>query len=565
MKINCIDKEIQQVLETGYYQIPRFQRPYSWDRENISEFWNDSIIESEADYFIGSIVLYKSDDNKYGIVDGQQRLTTITMILCALRDFYISEGFMDFAQGVQNLIEKTGLNNKKQFILQTETSYPYFQEYIQKFGKPEIEVEILEEEENLQKGFEQIKTYIKELINQITDDDKIIHDKKKKEVERKLNQIRNQVLGLKIIYIELDNEDDAYIIFETLNTRGKDLSVSDLVKNYLTKLIKTRNANVDLPKDNWNKIRNIISGSSVEIDIDTFLLHVWMSKYEFTTLKTLFKKFKKEVKQGNAKLFLDDLIKDSESYRTIFEPSYKDWERNDMEIKECLDALQLFRVTQQTPMVLSVIREYSLGNLKPAQTLDILQAIEHFHYVFTAITSQRSSGGISFMYSSSARELFQAKNKTERLAALLTLKNKMRSKIPSLQEFLINFSALQFTHQFTKQKKIVQYTLKKIDKTLFKNTGLTTDYEKMTIEHITPQSHLSLFPSTGMIGNLILIDKGLNNRLSNKSFEQKIEVLRNSKANLDETLLSSKKWTDKEVVKRTDYLGKIAYKKAFKF
>lgn len=87
MKITCIDKEIRKVFETGYYAIPRFQRPYSWEKDHISEFWNDSIVENETDYFIGSIVVYKQDDETFGIVDGQQRLTTITMILSALRDF----------------------------------------------------------------------------------------------------------------------------------------------------------------------------------------------------------------------------------------------------------------------------------------------------------------------------------------------------------------------------------------------------------------------------------------------------------------------------------------------
>lgn len=130
MKITCLDKEIKKVFETGYYHIPRFQRPYSWEKEHITEFWTDTIAESETDYFIGSIVVYKKDNELFGIVDGQQRLTTITMILCALRDFYLSEGVESSAKGIHTLIEKIDLNNESKFVLQTETSYPYFQEHI---------------------------------------------------------------------------------------------------------------------------------------------------------------------------------------------------------------------------------------------------------------------------------------------------------------------------------------------------------------------------------------------------------------------------------------------------
>lgn len=151
MKITSLDKEIRKVFETGYYHITRFQRPYSWEKEQVSEFWHDTIIESETDYFIGSIVVYKKSDELFGIVDGQQRLTTITMLLCAIRDYYSAEGFENLAKGVHALIEKKDLNNDQQFILQTETSYPYFQEHIQKFDKPDVETKYGVEEENLKK------------------------------------------------------------------------------------------------------------------------------------------------------------------------------------------------------------------------------------------------------------------------------------------------------------------------------------------------------------------------------------------------------------------------------
>src|SRR5438309_934680 len=58
MKITCLDKQVGQFLKESFYRIPRFQRPYSWDRTNIEEFWNDAVVENEAQYFIGSFVVY---------------------------------------------------------------------------------------------------------------------------------------------------------------------------------------------------------------------------------------------------------------------------------------------------------------------------------------------------------------------------------------------------------------------------------------------------------------------------------------------------------------------------
>jgi uncharacterized protein with ParB-like and HNH nuclease domain len=83
MKIESQDRSVDQLLSTAYFKV-RFQRPYSWERGEVEDFWNDTIAEAEADYFIGSFVLFTTAQDTFGIVDGQQRLTTITMLLCAL-------------------------------------------------------------------------------------------------------------------------------------------------------------------------------------------------------------------------------------------------------------------------------------------------------------------------------------------------------------------------------------------------------------------------------------------------------------------------------------------------
>ncbi len=115
MEIKTKDLTIKNLLEQGFYKIPRFQRPYSWDRENVDEFWNDVVVSDDSDYFIGSFVLYrdKSDPDLYFIVDGQQRLTTITVLLAAVRDALHELGQTPLASGVQKLIEREFLRWSK--------------------------------------------------------------------------------------------------------------------------------------------------------------------------------------------------------------------------------------------------------------------------------------------------------------------------------------------------------------------------------------------------------------------------------------------------------------------
>lgn len=567
MKITCLDREIRNVLGTGYYHVPRFQRPYSWEWDHIVDFWNDTIIECESDYFIGPMVIFKGNIDVFDIVDGQQRLTTITMILCALRNAYRKEGLEPLARGVHSLIERIGLDSEHRFILQTETSYPYFQEHIQKYDVPDIEAEYNSEEINLKNAFELINRLIQEEISYIRQLRHVKKDEVLDIIKERLSEIRDKVLKLKVILVEVVDEDDAYIIFETLNTRGKDLNVSDLVKNHLIKSIKVSNRQVDLPKDKWKQIRENIDSISAEIDIDTFLLHVWLSKYEHTTVKTLYKKFKLTIKKYEFKTFLDLLVNDSEIYKSIFDPESRRWEKNEIDIKKILINLNNFRVTQQTPMVLAVLRGYLSGKLKYKLTLEALEAIEKFHYLFTAITSQRSSGGIASMYSSHARKLTNAKEESAKSRVIRELKQKMREKIPTVDEFHAGFKKLRFTSDFTKQKKIIFYTLSKID-SYYSQHGLIVDYEFMTIEHIHAQNartkNENVDVPVGQIGNLMLIDKRTNESLGNKDFVMKQKVFGQTKIFTDGIVANATKWDREEIEKRTDYLGKVAYECIFK-
>lgn len=570
MNISSIDKDIRTVLKSNYYKIPRFQRPYSWEREHIEDFWNDSIVNSDTDYFIGSMVVYKINEDTFGVVDGQQRLTTITMLLGAIREAFKIIGEKSLAKGAQGMIERKDLDDEMRYIIQTETSYPYFHESVQKYGKPDVDdSDLKKEEENIKKGFFIIKGLILGELDAIEKRTTIKAEKKQELKKKRLKEIRNQLLGLKVIYIDLDNEDDAYIIFETLNTRGKDLRVSDLVKNHLTKLLPKNNKGVDISKDKWTQSRDLIEGSSADLNMDSFLHHFWLSKYEFTTQKKLFKLLKKVVKKNNSKDFLDDIFNESKIYRGVLDKSYRTWTKHEEGIKNSLRGLILFRVKQQIPMLLSVMREYDAGNLKLKRVKDILKAIEYFHFIFTAITSQRSSGGISLMYAYHARQLEQS-DLIDKANALDELKIKLRDKLPSKDEFLANFIELEYSSTYTKEKGLIKYILTKYDSyySQKQKSGVTKNYDLMTIEHIhaeKPSHNSDANNFVGIVGNLILMDESLNGKLGNKPFKQKYPVYKDSDIFLDEKIIGKTTWGASEITKRTEFIGEKLYTEVFSF
>lgn len=567
MKIESTDQDIRTMLSSGYYKIPRFQRPYSWESENVQEFWDDVVRDNPTDYFIGSMVVYKEGQQRYGVVDGQQRLTTLTILLCVLRDKLSDLGFQDLAEGINSLVERRNIDNKPEFIVSTESSYPYFQDQIQTWGKPSLDVEIYKEEENLSTAFEKLKGLVSDAISSLKSDTTLSDRKRLELSKQKLISIRDSLLNLKVIFIKLEDEDDAYMIFETLNTRGKDLSLTDLVKNHVTKHLKSRNASSDQAKVKWEKVLITIEGSLVDIETDNFIHHYWLSKYDYLPAKKLFKVLKKRITADDAQKFLNDLVNDSALYRTAYESRYGKWSKQEKRIEDALDALSLFRVQQQIPCVLSLLREYKTTNsIKKKHLEEALIAIEKFHFFFTAVTSQRSSGGISAMYASLGRRLYEANNTQEAVKIIQELKLKLRERVPGLPEVKALFPNIIYTDNFTKLRRLVKYTLREFHKA--QTTQTATDYEQMTIEHLIPQSQIGKSGYSdelvGQLGNLILVPEKLNNKLRDKPFSEKKSILLDNGYKLPADIKSRSDWGPSDISTRTNTLADQAFNKVWK-
>lgn len=568
MKIESRDQSIGDLLTSGYYVIPRFQRPYSWDSENISDFWNDTVVNGPGDYFIRSMVVYTLGDRKYGVVDGQQRLTTIMILLSVVRDALEKAGLKESSNGLHKLIERENIENQKEFVLQTESSYPYFQDRILSRDSDKLNVNIHKEEERIQEAHKQFNEFVSSMIKSIQANP--AHDSKKKaaKIQDSLVHIRDSLLSLKLIFITLDSEDDAYVIFETLNTRGKDLALADLVKNHFTKLLKPKNRGLDQAKIKWATVRETIEGSKVDLNTDTFLYHWWLSTRDYMASNKIFKEFRRTVNSKNAQLVLDALEVDAEYYRAINEPDYWKWDKQSNEAKSSLSALNLFRVRQQVPCTLSLMRAYQTKRIKLGQFIKALGDIEKFHFLFTAITSQRSSGGISGMYTSLARQIASVNDAQGATPIINELKKKLKERVPSESEFLVLFPNLIYTNTVSKQRALVKYVLARLAR--LEGHAYAADMDELTIEHLIPQSKIGKDGWTentiGQAGNLVLVTKKLNDKLKDKTFADKKVILKSHKCAdlLPDYFLSAAELTPKLIEQRTRDLGTLAYNRAWK-
>ena len=564
MKIEANDKEVQDIFSLGYFQIPRFQRPYSWEREEVENFWNDVLAETTDNYFIGSMVVYQSKKPYFGIVDGQQRLTTITLMLAAVRNAFSALGEDNLAKGVHKYIEKPNIENLEEFVIHAETSFPYLQDHIQSFNGLGIDSEVGTEEQNLKTAFELVNTKLAQYApilspavqsNLFSDDgDAAIG---------KLKKLRDKILSLKLVFIQLDNEEDAYLIFETLNARGRDLRTSDLVKNLLLNKLKSTNSKLDSAKEAWNSLVGKFDDKNEVGILDTFLLHYWLTEHSYTTDKKLYAEVSSYVAaaESNASILLKRLNKVAAVYCKLLDPNSAKWTKEESEVQASLKALNLFKVRQQSSMVLALMCAYEDGKITLRNLRISLRKIEHFHFIFNAVTSQRSSGVIATTYSSFAIRLNSASTEGEVQAVLGGLFKTLQSKLPEFEEFEVKFVSLHYLSNITRHKSVVKYSL---CKQLGNNSnGLDIHHDNLTIEHLLAESEIRQGVSqevVGNIGNLLLTNSATNSdSLSAKDPVEKIAILRSIGYPLQAALLDKHDWSESDVKARAKLMAKQLY------
>jgi hypothetical protein len=566
MKIEANDKEVQEVLSLGYFKIPRFQRPYSWGDEEIKNFWMDVVKEEHEQYFIGSMVVYQTKKPYFGVVDGQQRLTTITLLLAAIRNAFIQLEEKNLAHGVHNYVERANIDNENEFILNSETSYPYLQDSIQSFSGNQINHDVKTEEQNLKHAFEYITSSLENELPHLstkTSQPTLFSDPKEESLQR-LKEIRDKVLSLKLVFIQLDNEEDAYLIFETLNARGQDLTTSDLIKNLLLKVKKTKNPTLDTAKIIWNKIVKKFDDAGILNGMDSFLYHYWLSCQNNTTDKKLFNEVKMYVNNvESADTLLDDLQSNSDYYLSIISPSEYNWSKEETEVQKSLEALLLFNVKQQSSMVLSLMRAYRMKKITLKILRQTLEKIEHFHYAFNTITQQRSSGSIASHYSKYAILLTNAERHDDIQSVISSLLEGLKYRFPTYNEFKTGFENLTYTSMKSRNKNLIKYTLGKLLGN--SSNGLSIDFTAMTLEHIMPEEQFKFGyfeEDIGKIGNLILVDRKTNNEeLANLPFKEKMLLLNQKKYPLDTYVLSQDLWGKEQIDERTKLCIDEIYKK----
>ena len=283
---------------------------------------------------------------------------------------------------------------------------------------------------------------------------------KRQKPQQWLLDLRDRLLGLKVIWVEHGSEDDAYIIFETLNSRGKDLEVVDLLKNLLLNRLRgTRNARADTVRLKWDKMRDQLEASDGRdrINANSFILHWWQSRADYVAQRAVFadqEGDQVEVSGAGLPRAADEgwAALPCRCGARVLQLAAG----GDRRARKPAGSRTLRRRPACSAFTLLVRARSTTPKLNAGQFNKTLQSIERYHFQHTVVSQLSSSGGVSQMYAKAARELYSAgSDQQARADVLKDIREKLEKRRPDRDQFILAFEErFLFTNDYTRDKSL---------------------------------------------------------------------------------------------------------------
>lgn len=542
---NTTQEQFVRLMSNGFhYEVPKYQRDYSWDKEQWSDLWYDlmQMIEEKDSHYMGYLVLQTSDDINFKIIDGQQRITTICILILAvinyLKKIQCSEDEKKLNEQRANALLTTYIGNIDMITLTSvnklvlnRNNNHFYKTYLS--ALQEAPKRGLNASERLMKNaFDTFSSYLKEQY---------------KNAEELISFVENIVNNLFFTVITVTDELNAFKVFETLNARGVQLSSSDLLKNYLFSVANEQHqTKLDELEDLWAEVSDILK----ETQVSDFLRIYWNSNHKTIRKNQLYKTIRDEIKTSEQSFsLLRDMRKKADIYMALKSSEDELW-RNNKDIRENLELLRLFNVTQPMSLLISA---YSNLSLKEFDSLLSKIVIISFRY---NIICGKNPNEQEVLYNKLALDI--ELNKTYNINDLLNSGIYVKDA-----EFEQTFTYKEFVYN-SRNNQIAKYILCKLEKFEY---GLTVDRDDTTLEHILPDNpdeswewdDSAIQQYKYRLGNMALLEKGKNSDLGNASYLEKKDVY--SKSSIPSTKKigdTVTEWSESIITTRQQKMAKIA-------
>jgi uncharacterized protein with ParB-like and HNH nuclease domain len=558
-------KSIEQLFAGEIrFSVPTYQRSFAWTSDETEELWEDvdGAVTRGGQYFLGTIVVQNTDSGPQEIIDGQQRLACITMLFSAIRNVFKSHsddrelriemtflGAKDFGKQAQ-LKAKLSLN---------KTNNETFRQYVLgSVDSADIDAALNKKKREIHPSNRLLLEAYRFFLGKVADKASKLGTRSDEFIEPLIETLKS---NLKLITIPVSSTEDANLFFESLNARGKELAISDLVKNRVYFEAKDE---VSRAEQLWEQMEKDLGRRPVP----EYIRHFWIAKQlekggPNVREKNLYRLVNSEIK-GDAKkaITLATDLKDNASvYSRITD--YSLWP-DDSAYGEGFEAslrdLRLFRVSQMNR--LNAIDSFSSSPKDVAKTF---RYVANFAFRYFIIGNQ-SPGNLERVSASIAYEI-REKNYTSPQDVADALRG-----VNSDPTFRSDFEL-----DTIESPKIARYTLTKINNYLARQASQTgveqianPDAKAVNLEHVLPQDvpltwrasfSSGIDPSDFVyrIGNLTLLAAGINRDLADKSFaEKKKAALDGSTLKINDYFKTVSAWADKEIEQRQKALAKAA-------
>lgn len=531
------------------YTVPPYQRDYSWKKDHWEDLWNDILaIKTTGNvHYMGSIVLQNMGDKRYHVIDGQQRFSTLTLIVLAiikkLNELIKNQIDVDNNKERVSLLSKKYIGDKDPGSLTyssklqlNENNNSFFQSNLLVFRAP-VNVRTLQDSDRqIWSAFNFFSTQVDILF-------------KEEQNGETITNFLNKLIAERLMFIQIVVEDElsAYTVFETLNSRGVGLTVTDLLKNYLFSI----SSQVDLPhiKNKWKKIVDIIRLDS----FPTFLRHYWISKNKLIRQEYLFRAVKESITNSPAVItLLDSLEENALLYKALSNYSDNFWGGN-REIKKRIKELTLFKERQAYPIIIAAYNNLSIEDF--SRVLKLISVITFRYTVIAKLHTNLKED----VYN---RAAIQISNKTA--TTITQIAEIIRPLYPSDKDFTNIFANKSISTK--RGNKIVRYIMFALENHL---SNANNDFEENpgTIEHILPengnQNYTAEFPQAThealvyRLGNYTILEEAKNRECNTLPFNDKKAVFTTSQYVLSREIQSND-WTPNSMDLRQERLARYA-------
>lgn len=513
------------------YVVPRFQRDYSWEQEQWEDLWNDiQELGEEGAHYMGYIVLQQKEKNKYEIIDGQQRLATLTLLILAYMSklqSFINDG-IDKADNQERLdeISKRHIGVKNLITLGVDSrltlnrnNKAYFKNICDTL-EPANPRQITRSNHFIRRSFE----FFSSIINSTNGLD----------IAKHIEKFTSSLVFTKIVVQDGIN---AYKVFETLNARGVMLSTPDLIKNYIFSTIAQTGGVTDAELDELDEKWTGIIAQLGEQNFTDFVRYLYNSEHPFVTKKELFKKVREQYQTPqSASAYLASLVSNAALYTSLLNP-YEEWwnsiDQKYLEAKPYLEAFKLFAIKQPNIILLAAYQKFTAEEfVKTAKYIYILSIRYNVICNYSANEQEKR-------YNAIAQKIA---NSTINRASNVKNSQEFKDLYPDDNSFKSAFSFYKMPGRISSKK--IRFLLAQIEN----QSGRDINYLGVTLEHICPYNpnqewHDSfgdgIHDVSDRLGNMVLLDK---DELGRSSFVEKQKVYLESPYRLAKKVAEYQEW-----------------------